>query len=137
MRTLRALLLLTLMGFTAACSPRDFLTRRLAADLIAGSEAFRDPQQFWMRTGVVSNKDYLSPDYLVLERHGWISGSNAACPADISPPPCWDVALTPNGVNMFHDLIPPDAASSQFFSVQAARRELLAVTGISRSDGLH
>ena len=119
---------------TAACSPRDFLTRRLASDLIAGSQAFRDPQQFWLRTGIMSNKDYLSPDYLVLERHGWISGTNIACPSDISPPPCWDVALTPNGVNIFHDLIPPDAAASQFFSVPAARRELLAVTGISRTD---
>lgn len=125
-----------LICVTAACRPQDFLTRRLAADLIAGSEAFKDPQQFWLRTGVMSNKDYLSPDYLVLERHGWISGSNATCPADIIPPPCWDVALTPNGVNMFRDLIPPDAATSQYFSVQAARRELLAVTGISRSDQL-
>ena len=134
MRTLKTSLLVALICFTAACSPRDFLTRRLAADLIAGSEGFRDAQQFWLRTGIMSNKDYLSPGYLVLERHGWISGSNTACPSDISPPPCWDVVLTPNGVNIFHDLIPPDAAASQFFSVQAARRELLAVTGISRSD---
>jgi hypothetical protein len=136
MRIPRLFLLVALISFATACSPRDFLTRRLAADLIAGSESFRDPQQFWLRIGVMSNKDYLSPDYLVLERHGWISGSSTACPSDISPPPCWDVALTPNGVNMFHDLIPPDAAASQYFSVQAARRELIAVTGISRSDQL-
>jgi len=136
MRTLRISLLALLVCLAAACSPRDFLTRRLAADLIAGSEAFRDPQQFWLRTGVMSNKDYLSPDYLVLQRHSWISGTSTPCPANISPPPCWDVALTPNGVNMFHDLIPPDAADSQYFSVQAARRELLAITGISRTDQL-
>ncbi len=136
MRAPKILLLVWLVSFAAACSPRDFLTRRLAADLIAGSEAFRDPQQFWLRTGVMSNKDYLSPDYLVLQRHSWISGASTPCPANISPPPCWDVALTPNGVNMFHDLIPPDAADSQYFSVQAARRELLAITGISRTDQL-
>ena len=136
MRALRTVLLVCLVGCVAGCSPRDFLTRRLAADLIAGSEAFKDPQQFWLRTGVMSNKDYLAPDYLVLQRHGWISGSNTPCPADIGPPPCWDVTLTPNGVNMFHDLIPPDAADSQYFSVPAARRELLAISGISRSDPL-
>jgi hypothetical protein len=134
MRTIGISLLVVLVCLATACSPRDFLTRRLAADLIAGSGAFRDPQQFWLRTGIMSNKDYLSPDYLVLERHGWISGSNAPCPSDISPPPCWEVSLTPNGVNMFHDLIPPDAAASQYFSVQVARRELLAITGISRSE---
>ena len=81
------ILLLVCLVCLAACSPRDFLTRRLAADLIAGSDAFKDPQQFWLRTGVMSNKDYLSPDYFVLERHGWISGTNTGCPADISPPP--------------------------------------------------
>jgi hypothetical protein len=37
---------------------------------------------------------------------------------------------------MFRDLIPPDATASQYFSVEAARRELLAVTGISRNDQL-
>ena len=129
-------MLALLVCVAAACSPRDFLTRRLAADLIAGSDAFKEPQQFWIRTGVMSNQDYLSPEYLVLEHHGWISGSNAACPANISPPPCWDVVLTPSGVDMLRDLVPANAAASQYFSVQAARRELLAITGISRSDPL-
>ncbi len=39
----------------SSCSPRDFLTRRLAADLIASSETFRAPQPFQVRTSVVSN----------------------------------------------------------------------------------
>jgi hypothetical protein len=134
MRILRALSLVWLLCFAAACSPRDFLTRRLAADLIGASDAFKEPQQFWLRTGVVSNKDYLSPEYLVLQRHGWITGSNASCPQDVSPSPCWDVALTPNGVNVFRDLIPNDATTSQYFNVQAARRELLEVSGISKSE---
>jgi hypothetical protein len=136
MRKLRIFALVASLCFAAACTPRDFLTRRLAADLIADSDAFKSPQPFWLRTGVISNKDYLSPEYLVLQRHGWITGSNAACPSDISPAPCWDVALTPNGVNVFRDLIPADATVSQYFSVTAARRELLDVTGIAKSDAL-
>jgi hypothetical protein len=136
MRKLKPLLLVSFLCLAAACSPRDFLTRRLAADLIAASNDFKQPQQFWLRTGIVSNKDYLSPEYLVLQRHGWISGSNAACPANVGPSPCWDVALTPNGVNVFRDLIPRDRVTSQYFSVQAARRELLEVTGISKGDQL-
>jgi hypothetical protein len=136
MRNRKTLLLVSVCCFAVACSPRDFLTRRLAGDLIAGSDTFKSPQQFWLRTGVVSNKDYLSPEYLVLQRHGWISGSGVSCPAEVSPPPCWDVALTPNGVNIFRDLISSDAANSQYFNVAAARRELLEVTGISKSDEL-
>ncbi len=136
MRRVPASLLVPLLCLATACSPRDFLTRRLAADLIAGSDAFKSAQQFWLRTGVVSNKEYLSPEYLVLQRHGWISGSSTLCPPDVSPAPCWDVTLTPNGVNIFRDLIPAEAATSQYFSVSAARRELLEVTGISRNDNL-
>jgi len=134
MRKLRIFALMLFIASAAACSPREFLTRRLATDLIAGSDSFKSPQQFWLRTGVISNKDYLSPEYLVLQRHGWITGSNAACPPDINPSPCWDVALTPNGVNVFRDLIPADQTVSQYFSVTAARRELLEVTGIAKSD---
>jgi hypothetical protein len=133
MRKLRTLLPVSLLCLAAACSPRDFLTRRLAADLIGGSDAFKEPQQFWLRTGVVSNKTYLAPEYLVLQRHGWITGSNTACGQDVNPPPCWDVSLTPNGVNVFRDLIPSESMTSQYFSVQAARRELLEVSGISKS----
>ena len=121
----------TLLLLTS-CSPRDFLTRRLAADLIASSDTFRAQQQFELRTGVVSNKDYLSPDYLVLQHRGWISGTNAACPAALAPPPCWDITLTPSGVDTFQSLIAPGDAEKQSFSIPAARRELVAITGIAK-----
>ena len=119
-----------------ACSPRNFLTRRLAADLIASSDAFRAPQLFWLRTGVISNKDYLSPDYLVLQHRGWISATKRACPAGLAPPPCWDVMLTPSGVDTFQALISEDDRSKQYFSVPAARRELVAITGIIKQGKL-
>src|SRR5262249_57678787 len=79
----------------SACGPRDFLTRRLAADLIANSAAFKAPQQLFLRTGLGSNADYTRPEYLVLERRGWITGVTTKCPPNCSPPPYWDVALTP------------------------------------------
>jgi len=115
-----------------SCSPRDFLTRRLAADLIAGSETFKTRQQFQLRTGVNSNQDYLQPDYRALQHHGWISATNAACPPPLVPPPCWDVMLTPAGVDTFQSLVSPGDAEKQTFSIPAARRELISITGISR-----
>jgi len=75
-----------------------------AADLIAGSEGFRDAQQFWLRTGIMSNKTIFpglpgtrAPrlDFRIKHR----------LPFRHQSAPCWDVALTPNGVNIFHDLI--------------------------------
>jgi hypothetical protein len=116
-----------------ACSPRDFLTRRLAADLIAASEAFKSPQQFWLRTGIVSNKDYLSPDYLVLQRHGWITGANVPCTPNLVPPPCWDVALTPLGVETVRELVANETTGRQYFAVPVARRQLLGITGIAKN----
>jgi hypothetical protein len=116
----------------ASCSPRDFLTRRLAADLIAGSSTFRTQKQFELRTGIVPNKDYLSPDYLVLQHRGWISATNTPCPPALAPPPCWDVTLTPSGVDTFQSLIAPGDADKQSFSISAARRELIAITGIAK-----
>ena len=120
----------------AGCSPRDFLTRRLARDLIAGSQAFNAPEQFWMRTGVVSNKDFSSPEYIVLQRRGWISGSTIACKADVAPPPCWDVILTPAGVDTFRDLISSSQSAANYFSVPTARRQLVEVTGISKEGNI-
>ena len=120
----------------AGCSPRDFLTRRLARDLIAGSQVFNAPEQFWMRTGIVSNKDFSSPEYLVLQRHGWISGATVACKTDVAPPPCWDVTLTPTGVDTFRDLIPSSQSSANYFAVPTARRQLLEVTGISKNGNI-
>lgn len=122
-----------LLSFCLACSPRDFLTRRLAADLLAGSDTFKAEQKFWLRTGITSNKDYFSPEYLVLQRRGWITAASVACAPDIAPPPCWDVALTPLGVDTFRDLMPSNPANSQYFSVPVARRQLIGITGISKS----
>lgn len=127
-------LVVVLASFTllAGCSARDFLTRRLATDLIAGSNAFKITEQFWLRTGIVSNKDYTSPEYLVLQRRGWMTASNVPCPFTVSPPPCWDVVLTPIGVETFRDLLPNNGAPSSYFSVPIARRVLVGVTGISK-----
>jgi len=129
-------LCLPLLLLLCACSPRNFLTRRLAADLIASSDAFRAPQLLWLRTGVISNKDYLSPDYVVLEHRGWISGTKSACPAGLAPAPCWDVMLTPSGVDTVQPLISEGDRSKQYFSVPAARRELVAITGIIKQGKL-
>ena len=133
MRTLTISFLGAILCFAVACSPRDFLTRRLARDLIAGSDTFKTTQLFWLRTGVISNKEYISPEYLLFQRRGWITGANARCTPDLAPPPCWDVALTPIGVETFRDLIPNTAENSQYFSVPVARRQLVAVTGIAKS----
>jgi hypothetical protein len=135
---MRKVRVIFVLGFLclAGCSPRQFLTRRLATELISNSDAFRATQRFWLRTGVVSNKDYISPEYLVMQRRGWINGSNTSCPPEISPPPCWDVAMTPAGVEAFRDLIQGNAADSNYFSVPAAKRQLVSVTGISKGDQL-
>ncbi|MFZ0296587.1 MAG: hypothetical protein WAL52_23445 [Candidatus Sulfotelmatobacter sp.] len=118
--------------FLSSCSPRDFLTRRLAGDLIAASDTFRAPQRFQLRTGVISNKDYVSPDYLVLQHRGWISGAHAPCPPALVPAPCWDVSLTPSGVDTFQSLIAPGEADKQLLNIPTVRRELIGVTGISK-----
>jgi len=120
----------------SSCSPRDFLTRRLAADLIAGSDEFRAPQQFHLRTGVLSDDDYLSREYLLLQNRGWLSATKAPCPPSLTPPPCWDLALTPAGVDTFQDLIAPGDADKRSFTIPAARRELIAVTGIAKQGNL-
>jgi hypothetical protein len=121
-----AVLLLT------SCSPRYFLTRRLATDLIAASEAFKTPQQFVLQVGVVSNKDYFSPEYLVLQHHGWISATNAPCLAGQAPPPCWDILLTPSGVDTIRTLVSAQEANRPSFAIPAARRQLLEITGFSQ-----
>lgn len=122
--------------FLASCSPRDFLTRRLAADLIAGSQTFRAQRQFQLRTGVIANQDYLLPDYLALKHRGWISATNAACPPALAPPPCWDVTLTPSGVDTLQTLIAPGDAEKPSFNIPAARRELIAITGIAKQGNI-
>jgi hypothetical protein len=87
-----------------------------------------------LHTGIIPNQQYLSPEYLVLQRHGWITGSKSPCGPTVGAPPCWDVILTPLGVETFRSLLPDSAAPSNYFSVAVARRQLLAVTGITKSD---
>lgn len=115
------------------CSPRDFLTRRLAADLISASDAFKAPQLFWLRTGVVSNKDYSSPDSMVLQRRGWIIATEQKCPAGVEPPPCWDIVLSPLGVDTIRPLISKTLSDEGLIGIQVARRELVEISGISKA----
>jgi len=133
-KTLLAVLLcLILLSPGLGCSPRDFLTRRLAADLISASDAFKTPQLFWLRTGIVSNKDFSSPDFMVLQRRGWIIGTEQKCPAEVNPPPCWDVLLTPLGVDTIRPLISNALPDNGPIGIQVARRELLGISGISKA----
>src|SRR5271167_4146286 len=125
--------LLCLISLGMGCSPRDFLTRRLAADLISASDAFKSPQLFWLRTGIVSNKDFSSPDSMVLQRRGWIIGTEQKCPEGVEPPPCWDVVLTPIGVDTIRPLISKALADNGPIAMQVARRELVAISGISKA----
>jgi hypothetical protein len=114
-----------------ACSPRYLLMRRLAFDLIAASPAMRASQPLLLRTGLVSNKDYVSTDYLVLRRYGWISASPARCTGDVTPP-CWEVALTPAGVSVVKSLIPSAGNDQELFELPLARRQLLGISGITK-----
>jgi hypothetical protein len=117
---------------TLGCSPRDYLTRRLAADLILASDAFKAPQLFWVRTGIISNKDFSSPEFMVLQSRGWIVGSEKKCPTGIEPAPCWDVLLTPVGIDTMRPLI-LNGLPENGPTIQVARRELIGVMGISKA----
>lgn len=114
-----------------ACSARDFLSRRLATDLILASSALKNPQPFLLRIGVLTGNGYPSPEYLVLQNHGWISANTVPCPAGLTPSPCWNIVLSPAGVEMIRSVIPAEGARSSM-SFPVARRELIAVTGITR-----
>ena len=131
---MRTKLTLSAIGllFLTSCSPREFLTRRLATDLISASDAFKTPQQFALQTGVVSNKDYVSPEYLVLQQHGWISATSTRCPPAITLTPCWDVLLTPSGVDTIRSLVPAEEVGKTLLHIPVARRELVGVAGISK-----
>jgi hypothetical protein len=133
MRIRKVFLLAVLLCLGLGCSPRDFLTRRLAADLISASDAFKAPQLFWLRTGIVSNKDFSSPDSMVLQRRGWIIGTEQKCPAGIDPPPCWDVLLSPLGVDTIRPLISTALPENGPIGIQVARRELVNISGISKA----
>lgn len=127
----RLLLVLFLCSLTA-CSPRDFLSRRLASDLLAASPEFNRQQQLVIKTGVVSNKDYISPEFVVLQHHAWVTANSIKCPPGLEPAPCWDVSLTPAGVDTIRLLVHDDEATKPAITVPAARREVLEVTGISK-----
>jgi len=133
MRTAKTVLLAVSLCLASGCSPRDFLTRRLAADLISTSDAFKAPQTFWLTTGVVSNKDFNSPESMVLQRRGWIIGSEEKCPAGVEPAPCWEVVLSPLGVDTIRPLIASGSTGKGAIAIQAARRELVSITGISKA----
>ena len=125
-----AIILTTLLP--VSCSPRDFLTRRLATDLISASSQLKTPQRFVLQTGVLSSKNYPSPEYLVLEHHGWISANSTPCPRDLTPPPCWDLILTPSGVDAVRAAMPTDQPASSLLTIPLAKRELVAVNGIAK-----
>ena len=127
------ILLLGALSLTLACSPRDFLTRRLAADLISAAEPFKAPQTFWLNTGIVSNKDFSSPESMVLQRRGWITGNEQKCPPGVEPAPCWDIVLSPHGVDTIRPLIASGSSGSGPIAIQAAKRELIAISGISKA----
>jgi hypothetical protein len=133
MRIAKILLLTAALSLTPACSPRDFLTRRLAADLISAAEPFKAPQMFWLTTGVVSNKDFTSPESMVLQRRGWIIGNQQTCPPAVEPAPCWEVVLSPLGVDTIRPLVASATSGNGPFAIQVARRELVGVTGISKA----
>jgi len=131
MRDKRILLSAVALLLTA-CSPRDFLSRRLATDPILLSPQFKSQQRFTLQTGVLSNKDYPSPEYLVLQHHGWISATTAPCPREMTPPPCWDILLTPSGVDAVRSAMLPQQATGSLLSVPVAKRALVAVAGIAK-----
>ncbi len=124
--SLATLLLLT------ACSPRDFLTRRLAGDLIANADFFKAQQEYVLHTGVISNKDYLASEYQALQHRGWINATASSCPAGLGPPPCWDILLTPAGGETVRTIVSQEEAQKPSIAIPVARRDLVHVTGISK-----
>jgi hypothetical protein len=130
----RPILPLLALLLLASCSPRDFLTRRLAADLISASDQFKTTQEFVLQIGIVSSKNYPSPEYLVLQHHGWILAKPSACSPGLVPPPCWDVLLTPYGVEAVRSVLPEEQTGKSSLTIPVARRELVGVTGISALD---
>ena len=123
---------LTLLLVLTACSPRDFLTRRLATDLISASPDLKASQEFMLRTGIVTSNNYPSPEYLVLQNHGWISATTVACTRGLAPPPCWNILLTPSGAETVRAQIPADQTERSSISLPVARREFITVTGIAK-----
>ena len=134
LRTVELLLLLGIVVWCSpACSRRDFLTRRLAAELISAAASFNAPQIFHLKIGIISNRDFNSPDSMVLQRRGWIIGTQQVCPAGVEPPPCWDVVLSPLGVETFQPLLSGNTPGNVPMPLRVARRQLVDITGIGKS----
>jgi hypothetical protein len=131
MRTFFLIVIAMALCVALACTPRDFLTRRLATDLITHTPGFREPQVYWLNTGVVSNKEFNSPDSMVLQRRGWIIGTQQKCPPGIDPPPCWDVAMSPLGVEVIRPLLASGEERGPF-AIEVARRALEEISGITK-----
>jgi hypothetical protein len=123
---------LSALLFLTACSPRDFLTRRLAGDLISNADFFKAPQEYVLQTGVISNKDYLASEYQALQHRGWINATAVSCPSSLGPPPCWDILLTPSGGETVRTVISQEEAQKPAITIPVAHRSLVHVTGISK-----
>jgi len=121
---------------STACSPRDVLSRRLASDLIPAAPAFQAHQKFTLQTGLIPNKEFISPEYAILQHQGWISASSAPCKPPTPPTQCWDVLLTPSGVETVRTLVSADESSKPSIAIPVAKREFVAVSGISRQGSL-
>lgn len=65
-----------------------------------------------------------------------MNASSAACAAGVAPPPCWDLVLTPSGVDAIRTLISAEDAAKPSFSIPVAKRELIGITGISKQGNL-
>jgi hypothetical protein len=71
---------------------------------------------------------------MVLKRRGWVVGNEQKkCPLGVDPPPCWDVLLTPLGVDTVRPLISTALPEAGTIAIQAARRELIGISGISKA----
>jgi len=50
----------------------------------------------------------------------------------MTPSPCWDVLLTPAGVETVRSLVPVEEAVKALLQIPVARRQLVGITGISK-----
>lgn len=117
--------------FISACSPRDVLSRRLAADLIPATETFRAQQSYTLQIGIITGKDYVSPEYAILQHRGWISATSIPC-KPVAPQPCWDVLLTPSGVETIRTLVSAEESAKPSITIPVARRDFVAITGVTK-----
>jgi hypothetical protein len=86
-----------------------------------------------MTTGIISNKDYLSSEPIC--NSSIMDGSPPTAPTVPPTSPhlrAGKSCVNPAGVDTFHGLIAAADADKSSFRIPAARRELIAVTGISK-----